>query len=83
MAHVRPELMWWFQYSRHANLIRLFNLFFGMVILVHYIACIFMMVLGPGATGDEPNWFQLAECEFPDNTEVSLNWRNQLQASSY
>ncbi|GMH76366.1 hypothetical protein TrST_g6558 [Triparma strigata] len=76
MAHVRPELMWWFQYSRHANLIRLFNLFFGMVILVHYIACIFMMVLGPGATGDEPNWFQLAECEFPDNTEVQIRALN-------
>ena len=62
MAHIRPELMWWFQYSRHANLIRLFNLFFGMVILVHYIACIFMMVLGPDFT-DDINWFQVSRCK--------------------
>ena len=76
MAHIRPELMWWFQYSRHANLLRLLYLFSFMVILVHYIACIFMMVLGDKSDktdpGEMPTWMELQECKFSDNTDSRL-----------
>ena len=39
MMNFRPELVWWFQYSRHANLFRLLYLLSAMLVLVHYIAC--------------------------------------------
>lgn len=69
MAHFRPELMWWFQYSRHANLIQLSKVILGMVILVHYIACAFMMVLGDS---EDLNWMSVEQCDYPDNTESQL-----------
>jgi len=71
MAHIRPELMWWFQYSRHANLFKLIYLIVAMVVLVHYIACAFMLVLGDESLGSN-SWMQLEECEFPSNTEIEL-----------
>jgi len=67
LAEMRPELMWWLQYSRNANLINLFRLIIYFTTTVHLFACLFYMVLGSTEIYQshmDNSWMALKECEF-------------------
>ena len=53
---INPEAVWWFQYSRHSNILRLVTLLFSIVGLVHYMTCVFYPVM-------EDVWFSREDCE--------------------
>ena len=55
-AKIRPEIIWWFQYSRHSNLLRLISLFMSIIVAVHYMTCIFFPVM-------EEVWLSRLDCE--------------------
>ena len=56
MAKIRPEIIWWFQYSRHANLIRLVTLIIGIIVIIHYMTCIFYPIM-------KTTWMSRQDCE--------------------
>ncbi|GMH46938.1 hypothetical protein TrLO_g2547 [Triparma laevis f. longispina] len=55
-AKIRPEIIWWFQYSRHSNLLRLFTLVIGVILVIHYMACFFFPVM-------QDKWLSRLDCE--------------------
>lgn len=75
MMNIRPELMWWIQYSRHANLFKLFWIIVVLIIFVHYVACIFQFIVGTNEPG-ENTWFQRTECDDVTNTDRQVRPRS-------
>jgi hypothetical protein len=75
MMNIRPELMWWIQYSRHANLFKLFWIIIVLIIFVHYVACIFQFIVGTNEPG-ENTWFQRTECDDVTNTDRQVRPRS-------
>ncbi|GMH97435.1 hypothetical protein TrVE_jg3233 [Triparma verrucosa] len=55
-AKIRPEIIWWFQYSRHSNLLRLFTLVIGVIVVIHYMTCFFFPVM-------QNKWLSRLDCE--------------------
>lgn len=64
MAKIRPEVVWWFQYSRNSNILRLFSLLICIITVVHYMTCMFFPVM-------EDVWFSRADCEQYDLAEYT------------
>jgi CRP-like cAMP-binding protein len=56
LAKIRPEVIWWFQYSRHSNLLRLFTLVLIILTGVHYMTCMFFVVMSTV-------WLSREDCE--------------------
>jgi len=71
LAEMRPELMWYLQYSRNANVINLFKIIIYIMTFVHCSACIFYLVLGssPEYVEGDTSWMALQECEGFTNSQ--------------
>ena len=64
MAKIRPELIWWFQYSRNSNIFKLLAMIVAILVFVHVLTCSFAVVM-------ENVWFSRQDCEEFSTAELS------------
>jgi len=55
---LHPELLWWLQYSKHANYFRVIKMILIISVVLHYLACMLY------ATASNENWMGMEYCDW-------------------
>ena len=62
----RPDIIWWLQYSKHSNLLRVFRMLVMICVVLHYHSCVFYF-----ATSRE-DWMGMEDCDWSWETRDGL-----------
>jgi len=77
LAH-RPEVMWWLQYSKHANIMRVFQMILMICLVLHYLACLFYVVVS------NEQWMGMDLCDWRWSASArELRFQECSKASYY
>ena len=62
LAKSRPEVLWWVLYSKHANVFSLIFQFVALLLITHYMTCLFYWA---NTNDNGTSWFDFEECGHP------------------
>ena len=54
----RPDILWWLQYSKHSNLLRVFRMVIMICVVLHYHSCVFYL------TVSQEDWMGMRDCDW-------------------